>query len=177
MNDLCLAQLPSPAMQASQLRALQIIILAFASGILAFTIVGVIVGPQSRQPVGNASAAPTDISQVLLMALGGMGFFSMLMLGLFIRPQMARAAARAWQDRAAEGDEAAALKIWKFFQTRTIITGAMVEGLGLFAAVIHFLTGSKPALIGVGVALIGLVWAFPTQGRWETFVRFATGQK
>jgi hypothetical protein len=164
-------------MQSPPLRVLQVIILAFASGLVAFSVLGLVLGPQSRQPVGNASAAPTDISQILLMALGAMGVFSMLVLGFFIRPQMARGAAKAWQERGADGDEAAAMSIWRMFQSRTIITGAMVEGFGLFAAVIHFLTGSKPALIGAGVAIIGLLWAFPTQGRWQQFVRMATGQR
>ncbi len=119
------------------------------------------------------------------MILGGMGFTSFMLLGVVIRPMMAKAATRAWQERNArtarqspEGqstvDQQAAGQIWKTFQIRTLVSGAMIEGVGLFAAVINLLTGTIPALVGVAVALLGIAWIFPTQQRWRQFVEFAT---
>lgn len=145
------------------IKPLQIIYFAFAAGIMMFVLVTlVVVSPQSNQ------AAPPE--NILLLALLGMGLASSS-AGVFWWFQSAKLAGRQWASRA--DDESGAAAMLKVFSNRTIIIGALAEGIGLFAAVILFLTRAPLAHIGIFAALATLALLFPTRQKLQDFVRIA----
>ncbi len=154
------------------MRVLQVVVLAMLSGLTVFTTMAAILGPQVRKPAANASAAPASSEQILMMALGAIGFFGFLLLGLVIRPALARKARSAWTTR--PSDEVGGESVWNMFFVRTIATAAFVEGIGLFGSIIHMLTGAMPPLAAPVLALVLLLAVFPTRGRLESFVKFVT---
>lgn len=154
------------------MRVLQVIVLALLSSITAFTVIAAVIGPQVRTPTVNASAAPASSEHILMMALGAFGFIGFIVLGVFIRPALARKARSAWADRPA--DEVGGESVWNMFAVRTIITAAFVEGVGLFGSIIHMLTGALPPLAAPVLTVLLLIAVFPTRGRLEQFVKFVT---
>lgn len=167
--------LPSPqpnTTTSNRMRVLQVIVLALFSSITAFTVIATVIGPQVRTPTVNASAAPASSEHILMMALGAFGFIGFVVLGVFIRPALARKARSAWVDR--PSDEVGGESVWNMFAVRTIVTAAFVEGVGLFGSIIHMLTGALPPLAAPVLAVLLLIAVFPTRVRLEQFVKFVT---
>ena len=172
MSDEPLSSNSPNATASNRMRVLQVIVLALLSSITVFTTLAAILGPQVRTPTTGASAAPTNSEHILMMALGAIGFVGFLVVGVFIRPALAKKARAAWTTR--PSDEVGGESVWNMFAVRTIITAAFVEGIGLFGSIIHMLTGAKPPLAAPILAVLLLLSIFPTRKRLEEFVKFVT---
>ena len=61
------------------------------------------------------------------------------------------------------------------YQTLTIARAALAEAPALLATVIVMLTGNWLAFIGTGVGLLMLLVVMPSRGKFDVFVRAATG--
>jgi hypothetical protein len=58
----------------------------------------------------------------------------------------------------------------RYLQVYTLISVALGEGLGLFAAVVYLLTGYQSAMLLAALGIILIVRQFPTSGQLESFL-------
>jgi len=107
-------------------------------------------------------------NDVLLMAVAAM--WPVLTVTAFAMGLLVKRQARE-QWKGSGGDQEALLQP---YATGVILQAALMEGGGLFGAIVFFLTGEQLALLapGLSVAMLGLV--FPTEGRFQGFVRDVT---
>jgi hypothetical protein len=89
-----------------------------------------------------------------------------MLMGGVLRKQ----AGTAWREGSSGDTEALAPK----YLVMTIVRAALMEGPGLFGAVVFLLTGEVIALSVTALSLVGLALLFPTEDRYQAFVRDVT---
>lgn len=155
----------SPAI-ATMLRANQIIVCSFIFGVLSFAVVVIFL-----RTSGNSSTSDGLPVNLLLAVLGGL-LLAAAVVGAIIRTAMVGGLRRK-SDRGETIHEAALLQK---FGMLTIMRAALAEGAALFGVVISLLSQSWLGLAGAAVAVVMLAMAMPTRGKFDAFVRDATGQ-
>ena len=152
---------------ADQIRTLKIIFAAMTGGVLAFSVVAVVL-------ITSGSTSPNDkLGQTLLMVLG-------LIVGgeipayVFIRLSVVNKLRTLWQSDSSHVDLAA--RVHGGFMTLTILGAAMIEGVGLFGALIYLTTANAFGLVASGVTIVLLLILFPTQDKAQRFKANITGQ-
>jgi hypothetical protein len=153
---------------AQRLLVLQIIIGALVAGLL--TIIGVMVLVVSMQGPNNGAPAPQPapsqpiITYVAYLFAGGLIPLSVIVPSLIVASGRKRLAGKA---PAPSGDVAGLVDL---YQTTTIISGALREGVGHFAAV-AFMIEQQAIALGLAFACVVAVAAlFPTRERFERWV-------
>ena len=159
-----------------------------AVGLMALSVVVVTAAILILRNVGRASAPsnPPTQSDFLLLILAGVTPVSIVM-AFVIRATSTAAARRRFesaQDRADRGarsdaglDPDSLRRLGTAFTAQSIASAALIESIGLAGAVFYLLTGNPLTLAAVGVCLIIMTVFFPSQGRFEAFVRDITGQQ
>lgn len=61
-------------------------------------------------------------------------------------------------------------KLAAVFMTRTIVTGALLEGPAFFLLLAHLMEATPESLVGAAVLVLGLVISFPTHGRMVSWI-------
>src|SRR5207237_10518466 len=70
-----------------------------------------------------------------------------------------------------QADPARSVRWWQLYQTRLIITAALIEGV-IFFELVAYLTEGPPCSLGMAALfLVGLALLFPTQDRVERWIR------
>lgn len=149
------------------IKPFQIIYLAFMSGIMMFVMVTLALGLSPMKP--GVTPDPNQ-ARIMLLVLLAYGLFA-ASAGTFLWFHFAKQAGRQWQSRL--DDESGAAAMLKLFGTRSIIIGALAEGVGLFAAVVLFLHRTPYAHIGIALSILTLAVLFPTRQKLQDFVRLA----
>ena len=145
------------------LRTQQIIFGGLMCGLVAFTVVALVVGPRMSRPP-TATPPPVDI---LRLACGILILATLAVFPLVKRAHLnTLAKVMSWKKDEDDGRKG----LLAAFGTINIIGGALAEGPALFAMVILLLSANPLDLLLVAVPLAVLVWRFPTRGRWESVV-------
>ena len=153
---------------AERFRSLKTIIAVLAAGLLVLAVVAAVAVLSEAMPVDESPG------RILLMVLGLVAFGEAVGY-IMIRQGLVRKTRTRLERCAAEVEQMAALA--NGFASLTIIGGAMLEGLGLFAAVIVLLTGQLVVLLAPALAIVFLLTlAFPTERKAREFIGAVTGQ-
>lgn len=143
------------------LRTLQIIVLALMLGVVTFFVISLIVS-QTREP-----RAPG--TQPLLSWLA-CGFFALqIPIWWFLPPVIARnqiagIAQGKWPPAGMQVDsDSDVAKLLAVYQTGTIISAALMEGVAFFGLIAFLVEGEMIALVAAGGAFLFLGATFPTQ--------------
>ncbi len=151
-----------------RLRPLRIVIVALAAGLLVLAVVAVVAVLSEAMPIDES------LGPILLMVLGLVAFAEAVGY-VIIRQGIVRKTRAGLENCSTEIEQTATLA--NAFASLTIIGGAMLEGLGLFGAVIVLLTGQLVVLIAPALAIIFLLTlAFPTGKKAREFIGAVTGQ-
>lgn len=119
--------------------------------------------------VASGHAPPSSSADVLLMALAVI-WPTTLAASLVISRAWLRQARAEWQQSGGDQDS-----LMPRFLMLTILRSALLEGSGLFGAVVYMMTGQGAALLApVLSAGLMLTMVFPTRERFEGFVRDVT---
>ena len=156
---------PVPA-GTQTLRTQQIVFGALIVGLVTFTIVALVVGPQMNRS-GNTGLP--QMLNILRLACGALIFGTVAVFPV-VKSAHLKNLVNASRAGHHDGDVEDADAFFPAFATINIIGGALAEGPALFAAVILLLSANPLDLLLVVVPLAVLVWRFPTRGRWESFV-------
>jgi hypothetical protein len=164
---------PSNTGTPAGIKVFQVIHAAFAFGIISFTLLTLFLGKAQLKPQSPtvSSTPPINNDNILLLALLALAL-STFSIATFLWFTLAKQAGKAWDNRA--DDQAGAAAMLKLFGNRSIIVGALIDSVGLFAAVILFLTANPFAHIGIAASLLALALTFPTRQKLQDFVRLAT---
>jgi hypothetical protein len=166
MSDSELSRHPSLIQQT---RVLQIIVGALVMGCLTFfAVTSVTGGPLSAEPW-----EPTILTAVLAImacSLVAMRFVVLAVLTSNARRQIAQQSDRQTVDprrfaAKAERNDGDLARLLSFYQTRTIIGAAMLEGLSMFALVVHMVDRDQISLVIAVAAIAGVAFHFPTTAR------------
>ena len=153
---------------AERLRPLRIVIVALAAGLLVLAVVGAVAVLSEAVPIDES------LGPILLMVLGLVAFGEAVGY-IMIRQGLVRKTRTRLESCATEIEQTAALA--NGFASLTIIGGAMLEGLGLFGAVIVLLAGQLVVLLAPALAILFLLTlAFPTEKKAREFIGAVTGQ-
>lgn len=164
---------PRPTTMAGAMITLKIMHLAFMAGVGLFAVIVLVL--QSTGSMAPPSAPPNQPSggqdlELLLGIMLGAYALSVLPATAFILPAFRKKAGIAAADASSgEDPDAPKLSAIGFYTTGLLLRAAMVEGWGLFGAVVALLTGNLLFLLVpvVAVALIGMY--FPTISKFERF--------
>ena len=144
-----------------RIRALKIIIAAMASGLFAVAVIVVALVTSGSMKVDDR-LAPT-----MLIVLGGLAVCEAV--GYVVFRQGIIGKTRLLLREHADDDQSASA-VTNAFAVLTIVAGAMLEGLGLFGAVIMLVTAEQLALIGPALAiLLLLAFVLPTEEKARNF--------
>ena len=144
-----------------RLRILKIITAAMAGGLFAFTAMAVALTASGTMKIRE------ELSVILLMALGGLALCEAV--GYVALRQGIMGKTRSFLRTHPDFDNPKGA-IANAFATLTIVAGAMLEGLGLFGAVIVLVTGEQLALIASGLAvLLLLAFVLPNEEKARNF--------
>jgi hypothetical protein len=139
---------------AGQLRSTQVVVLALVLGQVALAVVaGVLVtarGPLAQTP------GPLLLGALAAVTCGAVG-------AALVLPARIAAAQRTAAGSARDAD--------RVYSTTTILRAAVLEGAGLFGAVVLLLTGMWPALLATAVSIGMVLVQSPSAGRREDFRR------
>lgn len=120
---------------------------------------------------GASMSATTDPLLIMLAVLSVV----LLVMAYLIMPMVRMKVAQFAFGRApAEVD--AVERLAGPWMNYVFISSALAEAVGLFGAVVHLLTGRLEALAAPAAAVMTMLLAFPTEGRFLSFVRRATGR-
>ena len=155
-------------MPPDPLRTLPFLVAALLMGVLTFTGFATFIAFTRG---GMAPPASTDYTLLLVLAVLGPSEF--LAYHVALRPMFARRA----RETASASEETRDFGLAQQFAMKTIIAAALLEGWGLFGAVILFLIGQWPALAAPMIAAVGLALLLDARGRFERFKEDATGQR
>lgn len=147
------------------LKPLQLVLTAMAAGLVAITVVLVIV----RRTADIAIEA--DSKNMLFAALGLVAVGDTV---VFLLARVATLAIVRARLTRAGNEKPGSDVVWPGFWGLTIVVGGMLEGLGLLGAVVYLLTGAWIALLAPGVALFLIAVLIPTQDRFAGFVAKTT---
>jgi hypothetical protein len=149
------------------LRANQVLVGALLAGLLSFT--GVVLALQTSGSVTTPPGASPDNVLLIVMGVLTIATFagSLVMRRLHIG-QLRRMAEQGVEmsDRLLMGRYAIVL----------ILRAALAEGPALFGAVIVLISGNMLGFLGTAFGAIVLLAIFPTRGKFDGFVRDATGR-
>ena len=137
------------------LRPTQIIVAALASGIVAFFIIVLVLGPKvagEAQPAGR------------LVTNAG---FAFAIVGAVAWIVLRNVLARQSRKSVLAGD---ARRLAADYQTRLIVSCALLEGIAMLNLVAYLIEGQQASLIYAGAYLLILVCQFPTLDRLERLV-------
>lgn len=169
---------PSSQHPATQLKSIQVIVLALMGGMLAFAGLatymaltkGPLMVPQQGESTGaagtSATPAGTDPTMMLFIVTGAMSAISIasvVIVGKMARIDMKKKVA-GLQGEAR--DRAAAMVM----MTTTIIAAGFAEGAGLLGAVVVLLTGKLYTLGAVAIAAVLLAMLMPVRARMESIL-------
>ena len=149
-----------------QVRTLRIVILAMVVGMLALSVVALVV--QSRIHVGDA-----QLTNVMLIVLGALIVLELPVYAIVRATKLGQLRA-ALQDRTLSDDIRAQLGV--VYAGLTLVFAALFEGWGLLGAVSYLITGAWPALVAPAVAIIVLLFLLPSEDRCAQFVAGLTGE-
>ena len=153
---------------AQRLRVLRIIIAAMSFGLLAFTVVVTVSVVTGAMEINDAPAS------IYLTILGMMAAGELV--AYFVMRQATLKSTREKVESQTQEDQRE-LALVGGYAVLTIIGGAMVEGLGLFGAVIVLLTGRVEIAFAPGLAIVLLmILVFPTKAKAAGFVAAVTGE-
>jgi hypothetical protein len=166
------------AQPAPTLGVIRVLVVSLLTGMLMFVAVSLFLkSNQSAMPGGAAVPAPTAPGGIgvpvgsspvdlMMMALAGMGVFATA--GFLFAPALTiKPIAAKW--RAAPDEASREFALMSGLMTMTILRAAVVEGFGLFGAVIFFLHQEYTALIAPALAACALVTLVPTRTTRENF--------
>jgi hypothetical protein len=156
---------------AQRLRVLQIIIAALVFGLLVLIgVAWLVISMQAPNNPAQAAPAPQPAaSQPIVTYIACLFAVGMMPLSVIV-PQLTVASGRkalASQPPSKEGDVAGLINV---YQTKTIITGALRQGIGNFAAIAFMIERSPIALGLTFVLLITVAILFPTRDRLESWI-------
>lgn len=148
--------------QTPSLKITQVLVAALIVGMVVAT--GTFV---ALKMTGSLKASPSPVPvETFMMALGALAIVDTIAL-LVVPGMMIKKGAERYRAAATDADRETVLLTT--LQTVTIIKCAMVEGVGLFGAVIFLVTGAWPALIAPALATLVLLAFFPTAGKAQAF--------
>ena len=150
---------------AKQARTLQIIDASLVMGCVFFLLIVLAIGPVARQP------PPFLPIPLTTMACGLVGIE--LIAQLAIARGMAAKARRAVVNgayqpidpRRTDGQSSPASYLMAVFQTKTIVSGALFEGLAFFCIITYLIEGNVVALAVALLMILGVAAQFPTPSR------------
>lgn len=158
-----------PNQIAERIRTMRIMIGSMAFGIFAFGVIAVVV------VVTGVMKTDESMATLFLILLGAIAAVEVVAYAM-IRQATITKTRQALEGRAAA--ESRENVLLGSYAPLTIIAGAMLEGLGLFAAVIVLLTGWVVVVIASGVAIVLLLaLVFPTKSKAEGFFSSVTGEQ
>lgn len=164
---------PQPTNLRNAMLTLKILHLAFMAGLVLFSIVVFFLplGAQAPSPSAPPPPAPDpdDMEMIFAILLGAWAILA-IPASLFILPAMRKQAGIAAADSASDADpDAPRLAAIGPYTTALLLRAALVEGGGLFGAVIALITGQMLFLIAplAAAAIIGAY--FPTRAKFERF--------
>ena len=150
-----------------RLRVLRIVIAAMAGGLFAFTAMAVALA------TGGSIKDREELSVILLIALGSLTLCEAI--GYVVLRQGIIGKTRSFLQAHPDPDHPRAA-IANAFATLTIVAGAMLEGLGLFGAVIVLVAGEQLALVASALAiLLLLALVLPNEEKARNFAAKITG--
>lgn len=116
----------------------------------------------------GAPAAPPPNQEIYMYVLGAIAFGAVS--GAIIIPAaLVRQSAHVYRGAASDAERDAI--VTRLFGTTTILRCAMVEAVGLFGAVVYFLTGETGFLAAPILAGLCMLAFFPTRGKVESLRR------
>lgn len=153
---------------APGLRPAQIVSLALVAGMASFAvIVGIL------QQTGSMKPSVSQRGGLFLIA-GAAIWATSALAGTFVQRAMLASTRRSRDWSALPADDARSALVQPF-SIRSILWAALLEGPGLFGVTILMLTGSVVALIPTFLSVLGILASFPTEARFERYVREVTG--
>ena len=159
---------------AKQARILQIIVAALVMGCLIFLLTSVGIGQFGGRPAQHGPQLAYAVCGFLVVEAVAWTVV-MRVIAAKARGEIVKGTYRTLDPRqqtgSADAPERDARYLLPVYQTKTIVSAAMFEGLGFFAT-IAFLVEGNPISLGVAVAMIlGVAAHFPTQGRVVAWVQ------
>ena len=150
-----------------RVRVLKIIVAAMAGGLFAFAAIVVAL------VTGGSMKADEELAPIMLIVLGGLAVCEVV--GYVVLRQGIIGKTRNFLREHAD-DDRSAVAITNAFAVLTIVAGAMLEGLGLFGAVIMLVTAEQLALIAPALAiLLLLAFVLPTEDKARNFATTVMG--
>ncbi len=148
-----------------QTTPMRLIVAAMMMGLLTFSVIALV--------VGSRITPNPNITKLLLGVLALMS--TMEFLGFFVlrKAMIASLRGQITADIPVEEAEARLLPSWN---TLILIRSAMMEGIGLFGAVIALITGLKVVLLVPAIILSLFVLGFPSQDKLSAFTADLTGR-
>ncbi len=143
--------MPESTEQEKQYRTLQIIVGASACGVVLFGIVTLFLPPSGPAVSQGLPWA------LLVMTVAAISVYALI--GIRGSHRTARLVEKGAHDSAA--------RAMKSLQTIVIIRAAIAEAVGLFAGVVHLLTGNRLYLIVMALSVVGILLALPGRDRHE----------
>ncbi len=151
----------SQASFAARLRTMQILVSAMIMGVAGFVVIAVLM-----RGSGAMKAAP-DPPMVTYVA---MLFTLPNIVAFVIMRQMVLKQGLSKLVSAPPPPEDQWKSFLALYQTRLIISAALLEGQAFFLVIAYLLEGQLPCLILALIYLVGLALLFPTQPRLETWL-------
>jgi hypothetical protein len=150
---------------AKQARILQIIVAALVMGCLFFLLIALTTGPAAKP------AKPFEPISLTMIACGLIGIE--LIAQVVVAWSITTKARRGMIDgtykpvdaQQANGQTAGATYLLSVFQTKTIISGALFEGVAFFSTIVYWIEGNPIALALAVLMILGVAVQFPTQSR------------
>ncbi len=161
----------SPDVQM-QLRTMRIIHAALVMGCLIFAVIVIVMRARENRPVPDQP----------VLSFAGLALAGVMGLTVLVVPN---ALAANWRQKIARGIDplsttrpsssqatpGQSVGWWGLYQTRMIISAAMLEGV-IFFELIAYMTEGRPWDLGIAALfLVGLALLFPTRERVERWIR------
>jgi hypothetical protein len=148
------------------LRTHQVVVGALLAGLLSFT--GVVLALQTTATAIRSMAGQENPLLIAMAALSVATLFAS-----FIMRRLHVGQLRKLADQ--QVDISPRLLITRF-GTLTILRAALAEGPALFGTMIVLISGNVLGFAGTGLGALMLLIVFPTRGKFDAFVRDATGR-
>ena len=156
-------------------RIAQIIVAGLILGCLVFGVIAVFQAGQFGGPPGPIPRLLTymgigfAVTALLARAVAGSMIAATgrrrIAEGTWSPPSQAGPINRDFIERTGDAGKLAAV-----FTTRTIVTGALLEGPAFFLLIAHLMEATPESLVGAAVMVLGLVITFPTHARMVSWI-------
>lgn len=184
------AAMLSPTVRG-RVRTAQLLSATLMAGVVTITVAMAVAVQQGGGPAGTAAAthggagaapgggpggptAGSSMTDPLLIMLAVLSVMLLAMAYVIMPLIRMKVAQFAFRRAPAEVDDVERLAgPWMNY---VLITSALAEAVGLLGAVVYFLTAESVALAAPAAAVVAMLLAFPTEGRFLSFVRRATGR-